>query len=266
MAALSDRQIGIVDLGLRPYPGMSALQERLVESRRQGETGDLLLVLEHPPTYTRGRRSDPDDLLYGPEELAERGIEAYDTPRGGKVTYHGPGQLVMYPVIDLRGIGEQPDEVDRIDVAGFVAWLEVAMSAALAGRGINAAAIDGLTGLWVSRGDPIPTDATAASMGGQVTSGRVAKIGSIGLRISRGISSHGLSLNVSCDLQPFEGITSCGIEHCRVSSIESETGSAPSVGEVGSVVGTHLANRLGLELVPLDPADIGLETAAPATA
>ncbi len=265
MAALSDGQVGIVDLGLRPYAEMSALQERLVESRRRGETGDLLLVLEHPPTYTRGRRSDPGDLLFGTTELEERGIEVCDTPRGGKVTYHAPGQLVMYPVVDLRTVGEQPDAVDRIDVAGFVASLEDAMSAALAGRGIDAAAIEGLTGLWVSRGAPIPPGASAASMGERVASGTVAKIGSIGLRISRGISSHGLSLNVSCDLHPFEGITSCGIEHCRVGSIESETGSAPSVSEVGSEVGAHLADRLGLELLRLDPADIGLETAAPVT-
>lgn len=266
MAALSEGQIGLVYLGLQPYPEMLALQERLVESRRRGETGDLLLVLEHPPTYTRGRRSDPGDLLFGPEELAKRGIAVCDTPRGGKVTYHGPGQLVLYPLVDLRGIGIQPHEVDRIDVAGFVASLEASMSAALAGLGIDAAAIDGLTGLWVSRGAPIPADATAASMGGAVASGKVAKIGSIGLRISRGISSHGLSLNVSCDLEPFEGITSCGIDHCRVSSIEVESGTAPPVDEVGALVGSHLAGRLGLEPVRLEPGSIGLETAAPSTA
>ena len=266
MAALKDGQIGIVDLGLRPYEEMCAAQERLVEARRKGETGDLLLVLEHPPTYTRGRRADPGDLLYGPAELTERGIEVCDTPRGGKVTYHGPGQLVIYPIVDLRGIGEQPGARMRIDVAGFVASLEGAMSGALAESGINAAPIEGLTGLWVSHGDPIPADATAASMGGAVATGKVAKIGSIGLRISRGLSSHGLSLNVSCDLQPFEGITSCGIEHCRVSSVESETGSSPPVGELGARVGSHLAKRLGLELMRLDPAGVGLETAAPATA
>ena len=265
MAALSG-QIGIVDLGLRPYGEMSSAQERLVEARRNGETGDLLLVLEHPPTYTRGRRTDPGDLLYGPSELAERGIEVCDTPRGGKVTYHGPGQLVIYPIVDLRDIGDQPETTDRIDVAGFVASLEGAMSVALAGRGIDAAPIEGLTGLWVSHGDPIPADATAASMGSKVATGKVAKIGSIGLRISRGISSHGLSLNVSCDLQPFEGITSCGIEHCRVSSIESETGSAPAVSEIGWDVGSHLAETLGLEPVRLDAAAVGLETTAPATA
>ena len=99
----------------------------------------------------------------GTAEMAERGIEVCDTPRGGKVTYHGPGQLVMYPLIDLRGIGEQPGETDRIDVAGFVASLEAAMSAALAGLNIDSAAIDGLTGLWVSHGTQIPADATAAS-------------------------------------------------------------------------------------------------------
>lgn len=266
LAALNEGQIGIVDLGLRPYEEMSVAQERLVKARRTGESGDLLLVLEHPPTYTRGRRTDPGDLLYGPAELAERGIEVCDTPRGGKVTYHGPGQLVIYPVVDLGGIGDQPEEAARIDVSRFVASLEGAMSDALGAQGIEAAPIEGLTGLWVSRGLPIPADATAVSMGGAVATGKVAKIGSIGLRISRGISSHGLSLNVSCDLQPFEGITSCGIEHCRVSSIEAETGFAPAVSEVGQAVGSSLAKRLGFDLVTLDPSVIGLETTAPTTA
>jgi lipoyl(octanoyl) transferase len=266
LAALSANQIGIVNLGLRPYEEMSAVQERLVESRRAGEIGDLLLVLEHPPTYTRGRRSDPGDLIYGPDRLAELGITVCDTPRGGKVTYHGPGQLVIYPIIDLRRIGDQPEGGDRIDVAGFVSALEASMSAALSGLGIESAVIDGLTGLWVSGSMPIPADASAVSMAAEVASGKVRKIGSIGLRINRGISSHGLSLNVSCDLEPFAGITTCGIEQCQVSSIEVETGSSPSVAAVGSGLAKGLAGRLGLEIVSLDASAIGLESTAWATA
>lgn len=266
MAALSDSRIGIVDLGLQPYAEMSAIQEKLVEDRRRGRIGDLLLVLEHPPTYTRGRRSGPGDLLFGENELDRRGIAVCDTPRGGKVTYHGPGQLVMYPIVDLTGIGDQPEGVDRIDVSGFVASLEGAMSAALSVHGIDSAPIEGLTGLWVSRGDPIPEGATAATMAAQVASGKVAKIGSIGLRINRGISSHGVSLNVSCDLEPFAGITSCGIEHCQVSSVEAETDSAPSVNEIGLNVGTALAGLLGRDIETVEPSTIGLESTARATA
>lgn len=266
MAPLSASQIGIVNLGLRPYEEMAAVQERLVEERRTGRIRDLLLVLEHPPTYTRGRRSDSGDLLYGPDQLAERGITVCDTPRGGKLTYHGPGQLVMYPIIDLRRIGDQPGSVDRVDVAGFVKALEESMAAALSGLGIETAVIDGLTGLWVSAVGPIPADATAASMAAEVSSGRVRKIGSIGLRIKRGISSHGLSLNVSCDLEPFSGITSCGIEHCQVSSIEVESGSSPTVEEVGSAVAIELGRRLDREIVGMEASVIGLDSTMATTA
>lgn len=264
---MSEGEIGIVRLGERPYLEMTEAQAGLVERRRRGESGDLLLILEHPPTYTKGRRTEASDLLRAPEHYAARGIEVCDTPRGGKVTYHGPGQLIVYPVIDLRGIGEQPEGVDRIDVAGFVAALERAMSAALARWGVTAAPIDGLTGLWVSRDEPIPADATAASMAAAVATGRVRKIGSIGLRISRGISSHGLSLNVSCDLSPFGDITSCGIEQCQVTSIALENGGrSPGVDEAGIAVCEELASLLKRDPVPVSAADAGLETPAPATA
>lgn len=267
MAALNESQIGIVGLGPRSYLEMSAAQAELVEDRRAGRIGDLLLVLEHPATYTKGRRTEPADLLRDPTHYAERGIEVCDTPRGGKVTYHGPGQLIVYPIIDLRRIGEQPDGVDRIDVAGFVSALETAMTAALTKWEVEAATIEGLTGLWVSRAEAIPDDATAVSMAPAVARGDVRKIGSIGLRISRGISSHGLSLNVSCDLSPFDDITSCGIEQCQVTSIALETGrTAPSVEEVGLAVSGELATLLGRDPVRLGPGEIGLGTPISATA
>ncbi|MGA7436466.1 MAG: lipoyl(octanoyl) transferase LipB [Solirubrobacterales bacterium] len=258
--------MGFVSLGPRPYLEMLGVQERLVESRRDGTIGDTLLVLEHPATYTKGRRSEPADLLKPAAYYAERGIDVCETPRGGKVTYHGPGQLIIYPVIDLRKIGDQPAGVDRIDVAGFVAVLEAAMSAALAHWDVAAAPIEGLTGLWVSSGDPIPADANASSMAAAVARGEVKKIGSIGLRISRGISSHGLSLNVSCDLDPFSDITSCGIEVCEVSSLAAETESVPEVAEVGLAVAEALASFLGRDLSFLEPSDIGIETGISATA
>lgn len=266
MAPLKQGRLGVVNLGQRPYLEMCAIQEQMVEARREGRIGDTLLLLEHPATYTKGRRSEPADLLQPATYYAERGIQVCDTPRGGKVTYHGPGQLIVYPVIDLRGIGDQPDGVDRIDVAGFVADLESAMSAALARWNLTAAPIEGLTGLWVSSVGSIPADATAASMTAAVARGEVKKIGSIGLRISRGISSHGLSLNVDCDLAPFRDITSCGIEVCEVSSMALEQGSAPGVDQVGQAVSEALATLLGRGITVLEPSDIGIETAVSATA
>ena len=138
-------------LGIRPYPETLQLQEDLVERRRAGEIEDTVLLLEHPSTYTLGRRSTPGEIG-DPERHRSAGIDVCETPRGGGVTWHGPGQLVAYPIIDLGRIGSQPDSAVRIDVAGFVAALERAMAASLGEWGVEGRAIDGLTGIWT--GDP----------------------------------------------------------------------------------------------------------------
>lgn len=252
----------VIRLGRREYAGMVEVQERLAAQRLAGETGDLLLLLEHPPTYTLGRRSEPSDLLHSPEWYRERGVAIEDTPRGGKVTYHGIGQLVAYPIVDLRGIGEQPRGADRVDVAGFVAALERAMSTALARWGIAAGRIEGLTGLWVDddrrhREDFEDADAGSAAPG--LTRGSIRKIGSIGLKIRRGVSSHGLSLNVDCDLEPFGWINSCGIEQCRATSMASEMADGvPTVEAVGNAVAAALGAELGLRIADGHPGDAGL--------
>lgn len=260
MSSVAADDLSIVLLGNRPYDGMMAEQERLVELRRDGSTGDLLLVLEHPPTYTRGRRTEPEDLHHDAGFYRERGIEVFDTPRGGRVTYHGPGQLVAYPIVDLRQLGEQPQGSGRADVAGFVQALEMAMVRTAARWGVSSGAIKGLTGIWTGDGEAIPPDADANSMSAPVASGRIRKIGSIGLRIGRGITSHGISLNVSCDLEPFGGITSCGIDQCRVTSILTETGESPPVNLVGLALGEELGRILGRDPVTVTPEEIGLST------
>lgn len=262
----SNRQLSLVMLGTRSYEEMLAAQDALVERRRSGEIRDLLMVLEHPPTYTHGRRTEPSDLHRDPDWYRANGIEVFDTPRGGRVTYHGPGQLVAYPVIDLRGLGEQPHATGRADVAGFVSALETAMVRTVARWRIPAGTIDGLTGIWTGDEDQIPPGADAASMAQAVTAGSVRKIGSIGLRITRGVSSHGVSINLDCDLEPFAGITSCGIEHCRVTSAQAETGTAPTVDSAGLALGEELAGILGRELFVVDPESIGLSPRLPANA
>lgn len=241
---------GVLDaawLGRCDYEETSRLQEELVERRRTGEIGDLLLMLEHPPTYTLGRRTRPGDLPHDRDYYRERGTAVCDTPRGGQVTWHGPGQLVIYPIIDLKGIGEQPEGSGRVDVAGFVEKLEEAMIEGTSGFLPGTAApekIDGLTGIWL--GD--------------------AKVGSIGLRISRGITSHGISLNVSCDLEPFNSVTACGIDGGRATSILEATGDAPSVREAGEAVASALAGLLDRRLNPVEAAAAGIESAGIATA
>jgi lipoate-protein ligase B len=186
----------VAQLGTIPYREGVALQQTLRERRQAGEVPDLLLVLEHPPVYTKGRRTEPGDLPMGEDWYRAQGIEVCDTDRGGRVTYHGPGQLVAYPIM----------EVGR--VADFVNTMERAIVAALADEGIDAEPRDmPFTGVWA--GD--------------------SKIASIGVRVSGGVSTHGLAVNVDNDLQPFEWIVPCGIDHVRVTSVSKETGAGRSL-------------------------------------
>jgi len=252
----------VIELGRRGYAEMVAVQERLAAQRLEGSIGDLLLLLEHPPTFTLGRRSEPSDLLHDSEWYRQRGVAICETPRGGRVTYHGPGQLVAYPIVDLRGVGDQPTGADRVDIAGFVAGLEEAMSGALAEWGLASGRIDGLTGLWVDDGRPTARDfagADAADTAPGLARGSIRKIGSIGLKIHRGVSSHGLAINVTCDLDPFDWINSCGIETCRATSIAAELDDdGPTVEAVGAAVADRLAGILELEIGSGSPRSIGL--------
>jgi lipoate-protein ligase B len=186
----------VAQLGTVPHSEGVELQDTLRRRRQAGELPDLLLVLEHPPVYTKGRRSEPADLPMGEDWYRAQGIEVCDTDRGGRVTYHGPGQLVAYPIM----------AVER--VADFVHTMEGAIVAALADEGIAAEARETpFTGVWV--GD--------------------SKIGSIGVRLSGGVTTHGLAVNVDNDLQPFEWIVPCGIDHVRVTSVSNETGASRSL-------------------------------------
>jgi lipoyl(octanoyl) transferase len=178
-------------MGTVPYGEGVALQESFRARRQAGEIPDLLLVLEHPPVYTKGKRTEPGDLPMGEDWYRAQGIEVCDTDRGGRVTYHGPGQLVAYPIM----------AVDR--VADFVHAMERAIVAALDDEGISAEVRETpFTGVWVGE----------------------SKIASIGVRVSGGVTTHGLAVNVDNDLQPFEWIVPCGIDHVRMTSVSKETG------------------------------------------
>jgi lipoyl(octanoyl) transferase len=183
-------------LGRVPYADALDLQRALVEDRRAGRVGDLLLLLEHPHVITLGTRSETAraNVLATPARLAELGVELRETGRGGDVTYHGPGQLVGYPILDLKP--------GRADVYNYVRNLEEVMIRATGRFGVTAGRIDGLTGTWV---------------GG-------SKIGAIGLRISRWITSHGFAYNVTTDLDYFNLIVPCGIRDHGVTSLSRELG------------------------------------------
>jgi lipoyl(octanoyl) transferase len=185
--------------GLVSYQEAWALQRRIEAARQAGEVPDVLLLLEHPPVYTKGKRSDPAELAMGEEWYRMQGIEVCETDRGGRVTYHGPGQLVGYPIISLKPYGDNVHE--------YVKGLERLMIESLAAYAIEAEVIDGLTGVWV---------------GGRPPEGR--KIGSIGVHVNRGVTTHGFAINVNNDLQPFEWIVPCGIEGVRMTSLTRELG------------------------------------------
>jgi lipoyl(octanoyl) transferase len=217
------------ELGQVGYGEALALQEQLHSARRDGRIPDVLLTLEHPPTYTRGRRSDDSELPMGEQWYRAQGIEVWQTDRGGRVTYHGPGQLVGYPIVSLHPL--------RDDVHRYVRTLEAALVAALANHGVAATTRDGLTGVWT----PEPR-----------------KIASIGIHVSRGVTTHGFAVNVSNDLQPFEWIVPCGIEHCRVTSLSREKGAMQDAGLFAHTVASELAHALGRGRVEVTPQDLPL--------
>ena len=189
-------ELWVAHLGQIPYEAGFELQRGLRERRARSELPDVLLVLEHPPVYTKGKRSEPADLPMGEDWYERQGIEVCETDRGGRVTYHGPGQLVAYPIMG----------VER--VADFVHAMEDAIVASLADEGLAAdVRATPYTGVWV--GD--------------------AKIASIGVRVREGVSMHGLAVNVDNDLQPFEWIVPCGIDHARMTSLSKETGRTRSL-------------------------------------
>jgi lipoyl(octanoyl) transferase len=187
------RELWVCHLGTVEYRDALALQERVRAARQHDEMPDVLLTLEHWPVYTRGRRSAPGELPMGEEWYSMQGIEVVETDRGGKVTYHGPGQLVGYPIV----------RVD--DVVEYVRLLEQALVAALAEEGIRSRARfdDGLdfTGVWV----------------------RERKIASIGVHVQRGVTTHGFAVNVENDLQPFNWIVPCGLDGVQMTSLIKET-------------------------------------------
>jgi len=190
-------------LGVVPYAEAHALQRALVEDRRAGRVGDLLLLLQHPPVITLGVRAGArDNVVATPDRLADLGIDVVESGRGGDVTYHGPGQVVGYPILDLRP--------GRCDVHRYVRDLEEVMIRACAAFGVEAGRVQGLTGAWVG----------------------AEKIGAIGIRISRWITSHGFALNVGTDLDHFKLIVPCGIGDRGVSSLERATGRSIPIADV----------------------------------
>jgi lipoyl(octanoyl) transferase len=217
MGTLEVRELGTV-----PYAQALELQEELVRRRRAGEIADQLLLLEHPHVITLGTSSSSNHILVGEEERTLLGIELFETGRGGDVTYHGPGQLVGYPILDLKP--------DRCDLHQYVRDIEAALILALAQFGLACDRKQGLTGVWL--GDE--------------------KIAAIGVRVSSGwITSHGFALNVNTDLQFFDAIVPCGIRDHGVTSMQRALGRVVALGDVSAAV--VLAFGRTFERVQINP-------------
>jgi len=216
-------------LGRVPYREAAALQAELVVRRREGRIEDTLLLLEHPPVITLGRRGDPAHVLADEAELARRGIELCDAGRGGDVTYHGPGQLVGYPVLALPP--------GRRDARRYLRDLEQTLIRAVSHYGIRAGRVDGLTGVWV--GDE--------------------KLAAIGVRLGTGwITSHGFALNVAASLEGFSTIVPCGIRDHGVTSIARLVGHEPALREVAGHVARAFAAVFDRERTALRSRGAGL--------
>lgn len=217
----SRRTLEIRRLGLVPYGEALKRQRELVEERRAGRVPDLLILLQHPPVITLGVKGDGgrSNVLAAPERLAELGIDVSETGRGGDVTYHGPGQIVGYPILDLRP--------DRCDVHRYVRDLEDVMIRVCADYGVEAGRINGLTGAWVGN----------------------EKIGAIGVRISRWITSHGFAFNVSTNLAEFQLIIPCGITDHGVTSLENAAGRTISISEAEDRIIARFTEVFGVSAV-----------------
>ena len=213
-------------LDLRPlgYRRAWELQRDLVERRQREEIPDVLLLTEHPPVFTLGKMADRDHLLEAPAQLADRGAEVIETDRGGDVTFHGPGQLVAYPIVHLAGW--------KKDVHAYLRALEAVAIETAASFGAAASRRDGLTGVWCCAGGP------------------PRKLASIGVRVSRWVASHGLAVNVTTDLGWFSHIVPCGIRNSATTSLAIETGRPLSLDAVADRLAVSFAGVLGRRITP----------------
>ena len=215
--------ISVLQLGTIDYATGLRLQQKLVDLRKEGRIGDVLLLLEHTPVITLGRNAKSANVLASPQALAEKGVELFDCDRGGDVTFHGPGQIVGYPIFDLRGFPAEDGKRKTLGVIEYVRRVEEVLIRTCADFRIPAERVAGLTGVWT----PQPETPTSPAQ---------AKIAAIGVHISRGVTSHGFALNGNTDLRFFDLIIPCGIVSKPVTSMQKELGHAVSLPEVAQSI------------------------------
>jgi len=226
---MSERVISLLNLGRLDYAAALRLQQQVCALRQQEQIGDVLLLVEHPAVLTLGRNSDREHLVAGEDTLARRGILLFETNRGGDVTYHGPGQLVGYPIVSLRSFTPQ------LGIIVYLRWLEEVLIRACADFGVLTQRVPGRSGVWTMPGGEIAEK----------------KIAALGVHVARGVTTHGFALNVTTDLEDFSLIVPCGIHDRGVTSLEAEVvlEPAPSMSQVANAVSRHFGRVFGRQMV-----------------
>lgn len=282
--------ISILQLGTVDYATALRLQEKLITLRKEGRVGDVLLLLEHTPVITLGRNAKAKNILASPELLAQRGIEVFECDRGGDVTFHGPGQVVAYPIFDLRSFPSANPSRKSLGVVEYVRRLEEVLIRTCADFGISAKRIPGLTGVWTgedTRPSVVSDDAATAdssasgdarvsttahvSANAHMGTGALArpaesktqrsspraesKIAALGVHISRGVTSHGIALNVTTDLSFFNLIVPCGIEAKPVTSMQTELNRTMPLQNVAHALGRNFGRVFESQILWLDSLD-----------
>ncbi len=232
--------IHVLNLGRVPYETALHLQQTLLQLRKADRIGNTLLLLEHPPVITLGRNAQLDNVLASPELLAQRGVELFEIDRGGDVTFHGPGQLVAYPIFDLRSF--EP----KVGAVEFVRRLEEVLIRTCGDFGIGAQRIKGMTGVWTYALRNKPE----------------AKIAAIGVHISRGVTTHGFALNTNTDLDYFDLIVPCGLTGKAVTSMEQELQKPLNVDEVATAASRNFGRVFQSQMLWLESLDDLLAEAA----
>ncbi len=259
--------INILQLGLVDYETALKLQQSLVELRKQGRIADTLLLLEHPPAITLGRNSKTSNLRASAEELAACGVQIFECNRGGDVTFHGPGQLVGYPIFDLRAFTDEHGNRKTLGAVEYVRRMEEALIRTCGDLGIPTERIKGLTGVWTTPDSPQRHRDTEKNPAHQQ-----AKIAAIGVHISRAVTSHGFALNVSNDLDYFNLIIPCGIPDKPVTSIEKEIsekralreGETPTMQEVAHIIARNFDRVFTRQTLWLESLEDLMASASPA--
>jgi len=224
----STKNCWLIDLGLIAYAPACELQHRAVEARKAGAIPDILFLCEHPPVITLGRNGKQQHLLASEAVLRQKGVALHHTNRGGDITYHGPGQLVGYPILNLAAI--------RRDIGWYMRMLEEAMIRASADFGVTAVREAGKTGIWV------------ASAPGAKTSAAPEKLAALGVHLSRWVTSHGFAYNVSTDLRYFGLIVPCGLSERKATSLEKLLGRTIALSDVADLLVKHLGAVLNLDM------------------